>query len=367
MEYPDFIDNPLISHEMAVVPHVLIAGNGLAAHVLALFFKKAGIKVKVAGSFLAGAASPVAYGMINPVHLRTAELAWKAADLVPYALEFYQNLQAENPDNPWFFPAGVTHFCANEEEANLFRMQSESGSLFGWIEWAQDDLSFRIPSAAYIDTPGLLSALRLSIGASHFQELTWSYEDFLPETSGWSFHGENYSHVIFAEGFRVLENPYFGAVPFKPNKGQGIHVKGPEVNSPDCWHKTYFYMGLPGKPWKIGSTYQARFQDLDAEAKETELLLHAAKAHGFDTESYFSWTGIRPASGDRRPVIGAHPFISGLYLFNGLGSRGLSTVPAMAEQITRLIAGNHAVWPEVDIIRFSKRLSHLRHFLAKNP
>jgi glycine oxidase len=348
---------------MSESPQVLIAGNGLAAHVLALSLKRSGINVSVVGTVLAGAASPVAYGMINPVHLRTAELAWKADVFVPFALDFYQEIQDLNPANRWFFPSGITHFCAHEEEANLFRMQAESGPLFGWIQWADSSLSFKIPQAAYIDTPGLLAALRAEIGEAQIQDNHWVYEDFLPESSGWSFHGQRYSHVIFAEGFRVLENPFFGVVPFKPNKGQGIHVEGPDLPTPYCWHKTYFYMGLPGKPWKIGSTYQSRFQGLDIEKSEEVMLLKAADEQGFKTDSYVSWTGIRPASGDRRPVIGAHPYMPGLYLFNGLGSRGLSMVPTMANLMVQFLKGDASLWPEVDVVRFSKRLGQLRNTL----
>lgn len=336
---------------------VLIAGNGLAAHVLALSLQEAGVQVKVAGSVLEGAASPVAYGMINPVHLRTATLAWKAEILVPLALDFYQNIQARTGGSPWFFPSGATHLCANEEEANLFRMQAESGPLFGWIQWRSDALSFDIPQAAYVDTPGLLAALRMLIGEKSFIETSWDYTDFVPVSKGWSFQEDVFSHVVFAEGYRVLENPYFGKVPFKPNKGQGIHVKGPEVSAPHCWHKTYFFMGLPGKLWKVGSTYQSRFQGLEAEAPEEQMLLEAASAHGFKVDEFASWTGIRPASGDRRPVVGAHPFLPGLFILNGLGSRGLSAAPAMADQLTQHILHRQPLWSEVNVARFSKRLA----------
>jgi glycine/D-amino acid oxidase-like deaminating enzyme len=62
-------------------------------------------------------------------------------------------------------------------------------------------------------------------------------------------------------------------------------------------------------------------------------------------------TGIRPATQDRRPIIGFHPTKqSGI--FNGFGSKGVSLAPYFAKQWTSEILGNTSVHSEASIRRF---------------
>ena len=61
---------------------------------------------------------------------------------------------------------------------------------------------------------------------------------------------------------------------------------------------------------------------------------------------------IRPAMHDRRPVIGEHPTKKGLYLFNGMGAKGVTLVPYWNKLfLTHLFTGE-LIPKEVSVNRF---------------
>jgi glycine/D-amino acid oxidase-like deaminating enzyme len=43
--------------------------------------------------------------------------------------------------------------------------------------------------------------------------------------------------------------------------------------------------------------------------------------------------GIRPSTKDRRPLMGKHPIDENHFLFNGLGSKGISSAPTLAKEM----------------------------------
>jgi len=55
--------------------------------------------------------------------------------------------------------------------------------------------------------------------------------------------------------------------------------------------------------------------------------------------------GIRPATKYRRPLVGEHPTIKGLYLLNGLGTKGISIAPWFSHQVIEAIATSTRLTP----------------------
>jgi glycine/D-amino acid oxidase-like deaminating enzyme len=62
--------------------------------------------------------------------------------------------------------------------------------------------------------------------------------------------------------------------------------------------------------------------------------------------------GHRPTTPDSRPILGEHPTYSGLFVLNGLGSKGASLAPSMVEQLIQLIWQQKPLLPEVDLQRW---------------
>ena len=61
---------------------------------------------------------------------------------------------------------------------------------------------------------------------------------------------------------------------------------------------------------------------------------------------------VRPILKDRRPVLGLHPSIPTIGIFNGLGTKGTSIAPFWADQFVRYLLEKKEIPEEVSVERF---------------
>jgi glycine/D-amino acid oxidase-like deaminating enzyme len=62
--------------------------------------------------------------------------------------------------------------------------------------------------------------------------------------------------------------------------------------------------------------------------------------------------GVRPSSIDRRPIIGAHPEYKNLFVFNGLGTKGVMLAPYFSENFVNFYLKNEPLMDDVNVKRF---------------
>ena len=67
---------------------------------------------------------------------------------------------------------------------------------------------------------------------------------------------------------------------------------------------------------------------------------------------------IRPTVKDRRPLLGSHPKQKNLYIFNGLGSRGVLMGPLLAKWMYKFVVEKKKLYPELAIDRFETYFSN---------
>ena len=94
----------------------------------------------------------------------------------------------------------------------------------------------------------------------------------------------------------------------------------------------------------VGATYNR--EDLsDRVTKEgrTFLINKLNSILNVDYEVLSVSAGVRPNVKDRRPLIGVHPEFSKLYVFNGLGSRGVLQGPTLSQELMSCLFSNHLI------------------------
>jgi tRNA 5-methylaminomethyl-2-thiouridine biosynthesis bifunctional protein len=174
-------------------------------------------------------------------------------------------------------------------------------------------------------------------------------ERIVPSGGGWQlFAGGDrslgeYERVVIAAGFESAR--FAPSLPLQPVRGQvewgrmrpGLNLPQVPVNGDGHW-----IAGVPdddGALWLAGATFDRDSVDLAPRAADTaanhERLerLHplAAAALAGSFEDAMHWTGVRCASGDRRPLVGPLPDRPGMWVCTALGSRGLSFAALCAE------------------------------------
>jgi glycine/D-amino acid oxidase-like deaminating enzyme len=68
----------------------------------------------------------------------------------------------------------------------------------------------------------------------------------------------------------------------------------------------------------------------------------------------------RPATIERRPFVGFHPYHPSVGILNGMGTKGCSLAPFFAKQLTEHLLEEKPLYKEVDVYRFKKILSGRR-------
>ena len=104
---------------------------------------------------------------------------------------------------------------------------------------------------------------------------------------------------------------------------------------------------------RVGSTFEREELNWECTTKgRTQLTQRLEKLVDKPYEIVAQNAGIRPATADRRPLIGIHPKFEPLGVFNGLGTKGVSLAPYWAKEFFNFLEVGRPLLPEVSINRY---------------
>ncbi len=163
---------------------------------------------------------------------------------------------------------------------------------------------------------------------------------------GWRLIGAGGEHLAEAEivclaaglGARRL----LADLPLEPVRGQASFMAAETRPTPAAWGG---YVIPTRNGLLFGATHDRGQQDAEVRQQDhrrnLELLARARPrlAAGIDPEALEGRAGIRAATPDRLPLAGAWPDAGGLYLLAGLGGRGFTLAPLLAEHIAAKALG----------------------------
>lgn len=327
---------------------VRIVGNGLAAHVLAQTLLGRNIEVEVFAADLPGSASRAAWGLLNPVHLKTRTLTY-GANHFDKAMHFYRRAEQQLGQS-FLKPVRLRHFYRDEQDAKMW-MQAWQENLHRHVVLKANCVevlqagSLSIPTFIAASENALKKAGMLRLGLAGEAELLGSPKE---------------QWVVWAQGHWAAQSGLFGWVPLRPSAGVQVEWKQePSAFRPIVQHRGYFYGQDPvnSETHRFGSTYSWSMEAGYQTEGEAELRQAMAAFPELKTaENLHFRMGYRPASGDRKPILGPHPAFSNHLFFNGLGSKGLLMAPEMAELTANICVHSSCEIPaELDIRRFYKR------------
>ncbi|MGB0166117.1 MAG: NAD(P)/FAD-dependent oxidoreductase, partial [Luteibaculum sp.] len=299
------------------------------------------------------AASLVAAGMWNPINFRRMLFSWKAHELVPFLNEFYGEIEQK-------LGLKLLHQKTNFKrisDENSFRLwQKQKDDLRGWAKPLTDTTQPFISAYAVgeVSHCGILDLpLYLNASKKHFQALG------VLEESNYSWkewQNEEAVITIACQGFQNADNPFFDWLPINANKGEILSLRSRLNPGEKIYNVGKFFYQDPKGNVKAGSTYY--WNDLSPEPTEKgrqEILEPIRQYLDPSAEVKETSVGFRPTTPDRRPIIGFHPSIKSLAIFNGLGTKGVMLAPYFANQFVASILDNTQLDSEVDIQRFYKR------------
>jgi glycine/D-amino acid oxidase-like deaminating enzyme len=142
-------------------------------------------------------------------------------------------------------------------------------------------------------------------------------------------------------------------MPIVPNKGEILSLHIPNLPLKEIVTQGVFMVQKEAGIFYVGSTYRWKFDQEEAEERGArEIKEKLGKWLTVPYEQTQLRAGVRPASKDRRPIMGYLDARPRFLIFNGLGTKGISLAPYWAEELSQLIIHQKDLPKEVDIRRF---------------
>jgi D-amino-acid dehydrogenase len=142
-------------------------------------------------------------------------------------------------------------------------------------------------------------------------------------------------------------------VPLMPARGFSVTLRGQGLAPRHALYLAEAKLGL--SPYRdavrIAGVFELGATSTTAPPQAGERLVAAARPYlaswgPAEGETLDAWAGLRPATSDGLPLIGALPGLEGVYLATGHGMLGVTLAPASAALLTPLVLEGHAA-PEL--------------------
>ena len=334
----------------------IIVGDGYAA----LFFAHQLIKNnKSFYLFSEGkkSASFVSAGIINPAVLKRFTTFWLAQEQIDSLKKTLSEIEGYTHKN-YLIEKPILRVFHDEKEKELWLKKSNEISFLSkdFIKINSIKNPFgcgKVNHSARLNVRDFFTDLMNYLEQnSHLIKEKFDYN--LVKTENSTYKNIQFKNIIFAEGMAVKENPYFSEIPVEANKGHHLEVKISEKIEDDFTiKKKHFIFPLNENTYYYGGTYDREQTHHKIDDSAVEKLTNAlAEFYPNDFEVTQVKFGFRPTVKDRRPIVGNHPEFKNLYVFNGLGARGILNGNYFAINLYNHLENGEEIHPEVDVKRF---------------
>jgi len=347
----------------------LIVGQGLAGTVLADVLLERGATLHIADLHLPGAASRAAAGIWNPLTARTLQEAWRFSEFMPQALRYYtRKCQQHHIKPPRSLPLlrplpnrhsqehwnrtaetpGSSCLKSDARPVEEWRNRLHIGAHYGWVN-----------HAGHLDVAEFIAAARAGyirdgiLRECHFDTASVEWMD---SGLGLKWKGKTYEYLILARGHQESTEAWFGWLPFNLAQGELLLVTNEALQLPFILQSGGFLLPTDTHQYLLGATYEWEERSPEPTEKGMQQLhkiMEGLTPLRLQVENALA--GIRPTVADRRPLLGEHPANPRLLVFNGLGTKGVSMAPALAQMLADHLQRGAELPAEVDIRRFFGR------------
>ncbi|MAU17518.1 MAG: FAD-dependent oxidoreductase [Muricauda sp.] len=311
-------------------------------------------------------ASQVAGGLYNPVILKRFTMAWKAKQQLELAKPFYQQLETKlgvkldyeipvlrkfasvEEQNIWFEAAdrpGLDYFLSTKILPNN-NPKVEASHGFGQVKYT-----------GRIDTGTLVSSYKSYLeNKGQLVSTSFDFENISISDEYITYRSYTAKNIVFACGYGLKQDPYFGYLPLNGTKGELLIIYAPDYKEKNVIKSSVFTIPMKDDRYLVGATYKWKDKtNVPTEESKKELVEKLGTFLKCDFEIVDHVAGIRPTVVDRRPLVGRHPEHKNLYVLNGFGSRGVLIAPYASHQLFNYIENRAELDPEMDIARFTKK------------
>ncbi|MFK8056730.1 MAG: NAD(P)/FAD-dependent oxidoreductase [Saprospiraceae bacterium] len=347
------MDNSLVKTD------VLILGQGLTGSLLSYRLSKAGVEHLVVDRGHVRSSSVAAAGIVNPVTGRRFVKTWHIDELLQ-GLEVYKELEEL---------LNVTL----HKELIVYRDLTETSALNQWDMRRTDDayapfmgqpkrdldLGVQVPAivgptlrAAQVNLREFIRAYRILLQENEsLIEEEHAVDDAIFEDGFWRIGRFAARRIVDCTGAEAIKTNTWGKLPWRGTKGEAFRFSLADLPRDTAIKRRHFIcpIGATDEVWLGGTNqdhYTTEFPSEDGRARLTE----QASAFAIEVpKNAEALCAIRPTVNDRRPLVGQHPAKKGLWLCNGLGTKGTSLAPYCTAQLLKTLMTDEPLDPDIDI------------------
>lgn len=339
----------------------LVVGQGLAGTVFSHILLKNNIPFIAIDNPNYSKASRIAAGLYNPVVFKRLTNSWKADELIAAMDSYYPQAEALLGEQ-FYFKKNIVKLFTEEQEVELWKKKcNEPVGKYLNKEIYREFLSPVVNSsngAAEVIHSGYVNiALFLNLFSEYIKlknqliEEAFDYDQLTITKEGIVYKNISADKIIFCEGYKVIDNPYFKHLPLKLTKGEVLTIRCEQLQQTNkIINKGVFILPIGNDLYRVGATYE--WNDLTEHTTpkgKEELIYKLKKILKVNFEIVAHDAGIRPTVEHRRPLLGIHPQHPSLVVFNGLGTKGVMLAPYFANQLYNFLEYNMPIDNEVDV------------------
>jgi len=341
---------------------LIIVGKGLAANTVASRLQEHQLSYCIIGDPALSNCSRIAAGLWNPIVFKRMTLSWKADELITELKTFYTSI--EKRTNSQFYHERVIHKPFFSEEEKAFWIKKSKIDLQQFVDphiytAGPQNKNLVVPNSygvvkncGNINMQKFLSACE-TLHSENLHE-TFDHSQLEISEDHIAYKTIKARSIVFCEGHLVKNNPFFNWIPMNSVKGELLEIETNEIElNNEILNHNAFIFKLKNNTYKIGATYN--WKELNEEPTEIGSAELKEKLTGLITAPYKiidHKAGVRPSTIDRRPIIGRHPSYKNLFVFNGLGTKGVMLAPYFSKKFVHFYLNKEALDPEVDLKRF---------------
>ncbi|MFN1833723.1 NAD(P)/FAD-dependent oxidoreductase [Balneola sp. MJW-20] len=356
--------------------HVVIGGGlaGLAAASSLLGAERSVCLIEKES--IASGASGTPLGLVNPATGRYATKSWRAEDCYKAVYNDLKKVSAGSGrsifrENGVLRPA-LTNKIADRMQENTL----ESNWPEDWAEWISQEKihdSYKglnvtnggvwLPIGLTVDIAGYLEHKAVRLQERGLKILIGSEPVVEREDGSWVIrtadHSVNCESVIYAAGHLTKRVSYWDWLPIHSVKGQVARFRTDYAFPYPCSISALGYLGsLNENEFTVGSTYEHKFDHTEPDDYGIRYLKERMKKVVPDLiesgELIGQWAGVRASTPNRKPILGEHPEHPNLYVFAGLGSKGMLYSAYLGDLLAKHILEDGPLPDEISISRISK-------------
>lgn len=325
---------------------VLIAGGGIAGLLLARALRARGKSVIVANDPSRPAATQVAAGLINPVMGRRCTLAWQAATAIPFARRCYTSI-GRKAGAALFRKLPIMRYFADAAEREAWEENAaefkEAGFRFCEIKKTPNGVrdpglgGFVIEGGGVVDGPALVDHLRNELRSDDcWIDQACIATDLVVtrDRVQWSSGKVEAQSLVLAGGAADIDHPLAEIAHLKPVKGELVVFEADGLDPSAVYLSRHYFAPMSNGQWICGAT-QVRGDSTQRESAAARSDLKRTMERMLDVpwKTIEQRAGTRTMTPDMFPAVGPIREGSNIFLFQGLGSRGFSLAPWLAEEL----------------------------------